>query len=214
MVTSNFKEDFDKLRGGLTLDAIGKRLGVPRQNIYTLLQRENVIPPQIVRLFDAIGYDITLTYTPKPDADLSPSRKEAKHTFQVRRGNIRLKGNVQNTKYLTVSSAAMMSAVEDEQHDLLDLDVIGEFDNPGQANAFYQNTRKDLASTDAGKHDVADVLVLTRIDPDGTISIVNKWTGKLIRKPKRGPGRPPKEESKLGRISISSAIKMIDKREE
>lgn len=213
MFVGNIKDDFDKLRGSTTLDEVGKRTGVHRQAVYMSFQREHVVYPQIVRMFEAIGYDIALTFIKRDDfqdPDTVGGNASRRSTFQIRRGDIRMNSRIPDTKYMTVSSSAMMSAIEEEGHDISDLPVIGEYRNLIEANAAYQDIKKDLSSYEKGGHDFADVMVLVRIDQDGTFTMVNKWVGKLARKPTRGRGRPPKNVSA---VTINDALHVLAARE-
>lgn len=218
MFVTDIRKDFDNLRGDATLSNIGGKMGITEQAISMLFQRTNVISPAVVRLFEAIGYDISLTFSPVGESNTvirDTSRVRAnKIIFQVRRGYVDLPVIVPNTKRTTVSSTGMMNALAAVDYDLSSLELIGEYRNQFDANCKYQEAKKQLSSKADRSHDIADVLVMTKICPDGTVSIVNKWVGKLVREPKRGPGRPSKDEPGPGRISIRSAVKMIDERKE
>lgn len=220
MFRGNIKEDFDNLRGDMTLEDVGKELGVHKQTIFMSFQRENVVAPQIVRLFDAIGYDISLTFIPKgSDAAITDTAevkaKRPRTMYQIRRGTIRMNNQVPNTKYMEVSSVGMMTAIDAEGHDLSTLPIIAEIDNRLKAKAFYQEQRKDLKSREFRGHDLADVLTISRICSDGSVIPVNRWVGKLSRKATRGPGRPPRDPAADTAFpaSLNDALHVLANRE-
>lgn len=218
MFIGSIRDDFDNLRGDKKLEDIGKIAGMHRQGVYMSFQREHVVAPQIVRMFEAIGYDIALTYIPKGEssekaiANTSSLRKPQKTFYRISRGTIRLNERVPDTQPFWVSSAAMLAAVESEGNDLYDLAVVTEIENKIAANTFYQNMKKELESEEDMGHDFADVLTISRIDSDGTVTMVNKWAGSLKRPRNGKPGRKPKETQSTVN-SLSDALKVLSKRE-
>jgi len=212
MFVSDIKSDFDKLKGEKTLADIGLATGIAPHDVYMAFRRAHVVAGIIVRIFDALGYDIALTYIPKGASSGKMNTSAIRPsgiTYQVRRGNVQLQSIVPPTKDNIVSCAGMMSAVESEGHDLSDLDLVSEFDNKVKAVTFYQTTKKTLESKNIKGHDFADVLTLIRIGTDGVATVMNKWAGKL-RRSTRGLGRPKKEAAA---ISLDDALRVLADRE-
>ena len=203
MLLNNIREDFDRLRGTKSIEDVGKSLGINRQAVSDNVNRKLIVAPNILRLFDALGYDIVLTYIPHgraSDVGYSDPDRELKKdapSFDVRRGTINLKTLPPITHDCSVSTATILGVLADEGHDLLHdetLQTLSTFDALNKAASYFKAQKKDLHSHDVGElHSAADVLTIVKVYPDGTEELLNRWAGKIYRPKNTKRGRPKKQ---------------------
>lgn len=186
MVLNNIKDDFDSLRGRRSYASIANDLGIAKQSLARGLTRDAVVAREITRFFEAIGYDIVLTFVPKdaaPDATMYVSDSSTeKMIYRIRRGNVEV--DFPNDNSYIVSSHDVKDLVEAKGYDLTMLPLIGEFDTYPKANSVYQSQKKNLVlhSTLPGNRTItADVVAITEVSDAGRETVQRFWAGKIHR---------------------------------
>ena len=187
MLLNDLKSDFDRLRGGRSTVSIGRSIGVTHQAVQSALQKKFPVSGPIIRLFEELGYDLTLTFTPvserpadlpKNDSADDSEKEPPKETrrrgssyidgdewkYVIRRGEIRLKGAVRPTNASGLAAArAVMEQVEREGHDLTLLPVVGEYPTFTLTRDAYHREKITLDSRVTGDGSaIVDVLTVER----------------------------------------------------
>lgn len=67
MVKNNIEKDIKimLIDKGLTQESLGEKMGTTGQYVNRVLKKNKVVNETFIKMLDALGYDIELTYVPK-----------------------------------------------------------------------------------------------------------------------------------------------------